>query len=317
MKNIFYLFIISLITIACTDSIDEWGHGEITLTAEVDNDTQSRGLWKGASVADMEATVWFNTESGVYPDNQNPSAPTYLPYRAQVKYATNGPTTIYVDGNTNNVLAYPTNNTTVYCVGFYPKNEWSTTDNANTIAKHAINGTEDLMFAAENNGTWQAPFEVQTYQHLLTWLTVVVRATDVDAANSWGNIESLQLVNPASLVNIELKSGSITYLGTPNNVPQTPLHGDLSIGVNNLGDVLCAPATSYTLKVKNKNIEDEKDIIVKLKDKDGKELTSADAARGHQYIINLYFNSFNDINAMCSLIPWNEENMDLNGQEDE
>ena len=99
MKKIFYIFITALMGIACTDSMEEWENGKITLTAEVDYDTNSRGLWKGASVANMEATVWFNTESGVYPDNQSPTPPTYLPYRANVKYATNGPTTIYVDGS--------------------------------------------------------------------------------------------------------------------------------------------------------------------------------------------------------------------------
>ena len=312
MKKIFYIFITALMGIACTDSMEEWENGKITLTAEVDNDTHSRSLWKGESVADMEATVWFNTESGVYPDNQNPTPPTYLPYRANVKYAMNGPTTIYVDGNTNNVLAYPTDNNPVYCVGFYPQEGWSTSDYTYTIAQHDIDGTVDLMFAEEKAGTWQAPFAVQTYQHLLTWLTVIVHATDMDAANSWGDIESLSLVNPNSLVNVNLTTSEISYVGNSNEVPHEALSGDLSIEPKQMGDILCAPAASYTLKVKTTNAE-EKEISVALKDKNGKALTDHTGAIGKQFIINLYFNSFNDINAMCSLVPWNEENMDLNG----
>ena len=314
MRKIFYIFITSLISIACTDSIDEWGSGTIALTAEVDYDTHSRNLWKGASVANMEATVWFNTEIGVYPDNQSPTPPTYLPYRANVKYATNGPTTIYVAGNTNQVLAYPTDNSPVYCVGFYPQDGWTTTDNTNEVATHSINGTEDLMFAAENHGTWGEPFEVQTYRHLLTWLTIIVHATDVDAANSWGDIESLSVVNPNSSVNVEMGgTGAISYVGNPNVVPESaPLVGDLSIVANHLGDVLCAPAVTYKLKVKTVNTA-EKEIEITLKNEHGGALTDPAYAIGKQFIVNLYFNSFNDISAMCSLIPWNEENMDLNG----
>lgn len=310
MKALIYLLIVVFGLSACSESVESvWKDTNIALFAEVNGIGSSRNVYKGESVANMEAAVWFSTISGEYPDNDAPEAPTYLPYRANVKYAADGPTTINV-GNTNNVLAYPTDNQTgVYCVGFYPQTGW--TSNDNKIAKHDITGTDDVMFALEKYGTWQEPFETQTYNHLLTWLTFVVHATDVDAAASWGNIQKFALVSPHSEVQITLKEGTIEYVGAPREMSVVATDTPLSVVADPLGDVLCAPATSYTLKIKTVG-GGEKEIQVTLNNENGEALTDYKDAVGRQFIVNLCFTSFNDINAMCSLIPWNEENVDLN-----
>lgn len=330
MKRYIYLLLTVCVISACTESFDGRAYEDIVLSAKVDAGIVSRNIvskiYKGESVANMEATVWFSTEKGIYPKNDSPVPPTYLPYRANVKYAESGPTTIPI-GNTENVLAYPVDDDPdtpegVYCVGFYPQSGWDTeklgdgtTDDK--VAIHDINGSEDLMFAEQQYGTWENPFEVQTYYHLLTWVTIVARATAPDAIDSWGNIESLSIVSPHSKVRITLDKtiagSAVEYIEGEADIPVINTSTPLSVLATPLGDVLCAPAISYQLEITTSN-GGKKGLSIPLEDENGIALSNENYAIGKQFIINLYFNSFNEINAMCSLIPWNEENIDLNGQ---
>lgn len=327
MKIYIYILLTVCIVSACSESFDDKGYEEIILTAKVDAEKASRSnstnnIYKGESVANMQASVWFSTEKGNYPNNDNPQPPTYLPYRANVEYAESGPTTIQI-ANTEKVLAYPVDDDPdtpegVYCVGFYPQNGWYTEQGEDGIAIHEIDGAADLMFAEQQYGTWEEPFDVQTYYHLLTWVTIVAHASAPDAINSWGNITSLDIVSPNSQVRITLnktiENSAVEYIGNPVEIPVVSSTSiPLSVVVKSIGDILCAPATSYKLKIATSKGGD-KELDIPLMNKDGESFSNKDYAIGKQFIINLYFNSFNEINAMCSLVPWNEENIDLNGQ---
>lgn len=314
-----------LVLAACEKNVDETIEAgtTISLSADVTTVDTSRSAFKGTSTKDMEASVWFSKERGTYVNNPDPQGPNFLPYRASVKYL-DGPTTVYVDPeNKNNPLSYPVENTPIYCVGLYPANGWVCDDGK--VAYHSIDGASDIMLAEQLEGTWENPFATQTYRHLLTWFKIEARAADVEAASQWGNITEICVTNPNNQAKITFatdknSSSIIEYTGASNTLyalndsTGTPL----SVTTKTVGELLCAPMTTVQLEIKTKSAvrEVERSISVDLYDENGNKLTDDNyisKAVGKLFIINLYFKSYEDIDAMCSLIPWNEQNVDLNG----
>ena len=326
-----FVIILSVLAIAaCEKNTEEYIGIErtISLSADVASVDTSRSAFKGTSTKDMEASVWFSNVCGTYTNNTNPQAPNYLPYRATVKYL-DGPTTVYVDPqNRNYPLSYPVErNSSAYCVGLYPANGWESSNG--TVASHTIDGTSDIMLAEQLEGSWENPFTTQTYRHLLTWFKIEARVADVEAASQWGNITQICVTNPHNTVKITFdkekdSSGNyestIEYTGGTNELYalNDSMGTPLSVNAKTVGELLCAPSASLQLKITTKSAVREmtSSINVDLYDENGIKLTANDYLSktvGKLFIINLYFKSYEDIDAVCSLIPWNEQNVDLNG----
>lgn len=278
-------------------------------------------VYTGTSAAGMEAAVWFSRECGVYEYNDAPQAPTFLPYRANVKYDNGSPTTVYVDPtNKNNPLTYPINDAAgneVYCVGLYPNSGWECADGKSV--SHAIDGATDIMFADQIVGSWETPFATQEYKHLLMWVKVEAEVVDQMAIHQWGALEDVTIESsngvsitfPTSgIANSTIEYAEdkieINVLGSAASLPLTSTS-------QMLGSLLCAPMSKIKLKVKTANIE-EKIIEVALNDLSGNVITSPAQTVGKLFIINLYFNAFHNIEATCNLVPWNEQNVDLVGK---
>lgn len=327
--RLFVIILSVLAIVACEKNVEEPIVGErtISLSADVASVDTSRSVFKGTSTKDMEASVWFSNVCGTYTYNANPSAPNYLPYRATVKYL-DGPTTVYVDPqNRNKPLSYPIENSSAYCVGLYPADGWESSDGK--VVSHAIDGSSDIMLAEQLEGSWERPFTTQTYRHLLTWVKIEARAADIEAISQWGNITQICVTNPHNKVEItfaeEMNSSStIEYTGAPNSLyalndsPGTPL----SVNAKTVGELLCAPFASIQLDITTKSAVRTvtKSITVDLYDENGNKLTAENYLShtvGKLFIINLYFKSYEDVDAVCSLIPWNEQNVDLNGTSNE
>jgi hypothetical protein len=108
---------------------------------------------------------------------------------------------------------------------------------------------------------------------------------------------------------------TITYTGDSESLDAFTDATGLALSVTPMdlgGDLLCAPSKEVTLSIKTTTAE--RTITVPLKDVNGNVLTDADylsKAVGKLFIVNLYFAPFKDIDATCSLIPWNEQNVDL------
>lgn len=277
-------------------------------------------VYTGTSAAGMEAAVWFSRECGVYEYNDAPQAPTFLPYRANVKYENGSPTTVYVDPtNKNNPLTYPINDAAgneVYCVGLYPNSGWVCADGKSV--SHAIDGATDIMFADQIVGSWETPFATQEYKHLLMWVKVEAEVVDQMAIHQWGALENVSIESsnsvaitfPTSGVNSTIEYAEekveINALGSVTSLPLTSTS-------QMLGSLLCAPTAKVKLKVKTENAE-ERVIEVALNDLNGNVITSPEQTVGKLFIINLYFNAFHNIEATCNLVPWNEQNVDLVGK---
>lgn len=320
--------LVALSLVSCNKGLDiqpdipNDGEQTITLSADVRSMARTRvvdaDVFTGTSADGMEATVWFSKECGVFEDNDNPQAPTFVPYRSLVKYDSGSPTTVYVDPqNKNFPLTYPINDAVsndVYCVGLYPTSGWESADG--TEATHAIDGKTDIMFADQIVGSWEKPFATQQYKHLLTWLKVEVKVAEVNAIEQWGAIEKLSVETSNSLtitfpttsagsstVEYSTSKSEIDLLGGGSSLP-------LTITAQQVGSMLCAPSTSIRLKIGTEKV-DEKIVDVVLRDTNGNSITSIEQTVGKLFIINIYFDTLNNIEATCSLIPWNEQNVDL------
>ena len=306
-----YLYIcLGVILSGCTNSFVETEKTyPISLSANItgmESMSRSTMLVTGSSMAGNTAAVFFSLDSNVY--KHDPQEPHFLPFRTTSLTYLEGATTIYSSTNMTNPLTYPLDGEkqTVYCVGLHPDSGWNIADDYKS-ASRTIDGKTDLMFAKRISGTWQTPLPKQTYRHLLTWIRVTIRAMDMETATYWGKVNSIQLVNPYNQFSIILESGSVVPGVDTNRLEIVTQTLPLDVVFQDIGSKLCAPATSYQLIVRTER--QEKTITVKLKNLDGTDFTGD--ASGKQFIINLYFYPFNSIEAESFLVPWNEQNEDL------
>ena len=317
MKKIIAILPIIFLLLSCSKTDEDKEPRNICLSASIEESmaVSSKAVvanpYYGSTSAGLRAGVWFSTVDGVYENNPSPEAPIYIPYHADVEYAPDGMATIYKDpDNKIDPLTYPTDNTPVYCVGVYPRDGWTLTAGSDT-AIHVINGVDDIMYADHKSGSWQNPIQAQVYKHKLTMLQVVARSTSFESPESWGKINKITIVSPHDKIEIDLKTDAVTYTGpqTPMDAMDTPL--DLDIIPVKVGSVMCAPAKEYKMIVESERSY-ERNVNIVLENEAGVALSSSEAAIGKFFIINLYFNSFNDIDAQCVLVPWIEEEIELN-----
>lgn len=260
----------------------------------------------------LESAVWFSNSKTAFP--HAPVSPTYLPCHTEIAFESSAIT--YADytpagSATPFSLTYPVDNSPVYCVGFHPADGWQCADGVNV--SHAINGQDDLMFASAIEGTWDKHFKSLDYKHLLTWVKVSVCAMTMETARQWGKVTDVTIKCKSRLdINLSKSSANVTYGGEPQymTIFNDPAGKELNLTSQELGSVLCDPATEYEVTIKTQN-STPKTLTVKLTDLDYNELTSPDQAAGKLFILSLYFNPFNIIEGTCTLNYWNDQNEDL------
>ena len=82
--------------------------------------------------------------------------------------------------------------------------------------------------------------------------------------------------------------------------------------VNSIASLLLAPAKEYEITVVTEKVT--RTVKVPLKDNNDVALTDAnykEKIMGKMVLITLYFNSFVDIDAACSLVPMTEQEEEL------
>lgn len=315
-----------LLFVSCNNDIETFpfDNHEISLSATVADMAVTRagyagngnGVYTGESATNLKAAIWFSNTIGEFPQNNAPSAPTYIPCRTSITYGAN-PIPVYPI-NMSQPLTYPvgTSPDPVYCVGLHPADGWES-ENGN-IATRDIDGNSDIMLAEQIMGKWDSPLATQQYKHLLTWLDLEMRATSAEAIEQWGKVKKVSVISPNSEVQIQFSksadangnigNSTISYIGSEKEL--VALDDDsgvkLDFAYKNAGSLLCAPAKSYKLHIVTEHRT--KDVEVTLKTEDYNDITDA---KGKLFIINLYFTPYNDIDATCSLVPWNEQNIDI------
>ena len=288
----------------------------ISLSAVVDevkimSRTANDGAYTGTVPSNenkLEAAVWFSLTSGKYPNT--PSTDTHLPIHTNINYVSG--TATFPDDE-NYTPKYPTNNDPVYCVGFYPKSDWSSIENFSK-ATHAINGKQDLMFAPQISGNWNNHFQSQHFRHLLTWLKVCVCTTSPEAGSYWGKLKNLKFKDLPQSLTIDLSKDSVTFSEPQDlSIMNSTEEVELEIVAKEVASVFCQPQntqnTPYKLLIECTNATAE--ISIRLE-----ALSEGDAGllaypAGLQYVLTLFFHPFNVVEGVCTLNAWNAQNEDL------
>lgn len=288
----------------------------------------------------LEVALWFSYQPGSY--SHNPAFPQWIPCMTTMNYnsSTAEDVSCMVDEESK-ILQYPIATDpnysevgdNVYCVGFYPADEgWEyssveTENGSENSAKHAIDGSKDLMFAEQMVGSYSSNFSTQTYNHLLTWVKINLSASSFNAAQVWGCVDWMKIESPAQTVKITFsedldngkpKASSVAFEGEAKELSfKLPEDKSLSLTTRTFAQAFCAPpavggqnnSCGYKIKVKTENLE-EKEVFVELKTEKG-EPVSGDYAKGKLFVINLRFNDIRVIEGVCTLKQWEDQSNDI------
>ena len=161
------------------------------------------------------------------------------------------------------------------------------------------------MYAPQISGKWNQQFGTANnslvFQHMLTWLKVVICATSYDAIDAWGSVTSITL-NTAKEIELSPIDNSVTFSSDQQTFELLNTPKELSILQNNAGSVFIAPSSdSIKLTIK---AEDGRIATVHVNSAEG-------FKSGCQYIVVLYFDSLSVVDALCTLESWENQNDNL------
>ena len=337
-RNIIYIATLLCMALAsCGDKGDvlsDPNNREIALRAtveEIKTIMRSEGAYIGttpSSINNLDAAVWFSLESGYYPEElpdtaseemKALSAETNIPVHGEINYQS-GTATFPDSENEASQPKYPTTDHSVYCVGLYPKDDWTVSADGR-YATHDISGTEDIMFAPEISGKWDKHFTTQRYHHMLTWLKVCVCTTTAEASNYWGKLQEITLKDMPKYLTLDLsipESDSFktkfvsSFSDTTEDkvIMQSDEGLTMDIITQDVASVFCKPQQTYTLSITCEN-GITKDIPITLSVLEGEDESLLEHPSGLQYLLILYFHPFDVVEGVCTLNAWNAQNEDL------
>ena len=338
-----YIILVTTLTLAACSNQTPYDHGNepiannIALRAtveEIEVATRSEVTpftGRVSSANPLNAEVWFSFDANTY-DNA-PQSPTWLPIHSTINFRGEvvDPKPYTDASDEEHPLKYPTGTDSdkkVYCVGLAPVSvdgsRWESTDNK--VATRPINGKEDLMFAPRIEGTWRQRFEIQQYEHLLTWVKINIIATSTEAIESWGKVKRIAIISNDG-VEVTLGSDVIDYTDTFTElevISTTEPAVDLSTVITPIGSTLSSPPTStttldnddntlaYRVKVTTE-LGGDKEISVGITDFEDNAISTADrtVTCGKLYILELRFNEYDIVNGVCTLNSWQNQNENI------
>lgn len=348
MRRIFpyiSVFVLSLAFAACT-RIDKPQDRAIKLYFASDNlqvETKAEAEAFGSAPTEQTpftADVWFSLTKGKYEDNPSANEELSIPAKVPVIFTSTQATDAIWEGKN---LLYPLDpdkpqQDPVYCVGLYPGEsagdpDWGdelTDNDSKTKFTHAINGSQDLMFADQIEGSYNENFAPQNYKHLLTWIKVNVSATSAEAAKVWGQVKELSVDSRESSVEVIVSDDSatkITFGGNPLAISATNVRDKNPEGLSVIGQTVASlfcsgPYTEvinsnnssdplgYWITVSTNKITDAKSVFVPITWDSGIPADERDP-KGKLFIINLYFNEVSVVSGVCTLHYWEDTAEDL------
>lgn len=324
MKRLLSYLFCGLILASCTekDHADDTSRN-IQMRAyigEASGETRSVVVadpWKGTMPSNLKTLpvrLLFSLESGVY--SSVPTSLNFLPCHTTLTYSSNSPKDPDVvkytpEGGSEQTgqPKYPStrdsegNPTLVYCTGLYPQKGWAVARDGKTASIN-IDGSVDVMYASEISGSIDSHFGPQNYLHQLTWIKLYVCATTHEAAELWENIEEVSIASKDQ-VTVDLKTGELTPTG--NIIDYTTHTGSIPLEtiVASVGSIFCAPASSYTVKIKTSNSNETQNVTINAPD--GAESFKS----GNLYVLEVYFTT-TEVKGACTLAQWEYQDEDLN-----
>ena len=285
----------------------------------------------------LTVAVWASTTSSSYPDTPGKDGSEGAGYDVEKHTAITffGPDPHLLDD-----AIYPkvVGTPPVYFVGFHPSTSWNT--DSNTQASYTFNGSQDVMFAPEISGMFNAANENYAhpahfhFYHLLTWLKVEVKAFDAITTKVWGKITSLQLKNTQNHVEVDLStvpdtSSPVKETNINNVKGETTFSGSANLYFYESGSdnvlgatpyalpyddfeeaayILCAPVdavatpatTEYTLIV---NTENRANVEIPIDLKTAEDAYYSGTTMGRQFTVQLTFTR-NNIMVTAAVNDW-------------
>lgn len=319
MKISSYILLLAsaLMLLSCEDSIDQARGRKIALSAavrELGLEVRSADVYTGDTP--LESKLLCSFESGEYlhePGDLN------IPCHTDITYLESGQTFVRYKGKD---LVYPPSaDQNVYFVGLYPATDWGEDDGwkvnaSGTSAIHPVDGTSDLMFAAEKYANWdsrEAP--VQEYRHLLTWVRILASANTIDAASQWGTIEKVTIksspdvtVSFPSTVSYQEPTADITVYEKRSGSEGMPI----SITTSEVGSVLISPQLSMSVTVHTSLFPDGLTIPeIRLRNTSNHEITEISDVEGNLFVLNLNFTPMSIVEGVCTLTYWQDLDEDI------
>ncbi|WP_288208138.1 fimbrillin family protein [uncultured Parabacteroides sp.] len=185
---------------------------------------------------------------------------------------------------------YPADGSTIYMIGIAPQPENAI---SNGTVNYTITGDEDIMFAEEISGKKKEDTptskELQ-FKHLLTQLKIQVIAENQDAIDAWGTITSIQVLDAATELNLDL-GGTIAEASDPKK-KALDLNGfstEMDIPSDNAKDAgycMLLPLNNSVYKILVKTSKNDTGVTIPPAN-----LTKLDASTA--YTIKLTFKSTN------------------------
>ncbi|MBR5301039.1 MAG: fimbrillin family protein [Bacteroidales bacterium] len=309
-----HMYILAALMICgCVKNIETpAGECDIMLKASVSNvqvstKTKAVNAYEGSVPSEkhiLETDLWFSLNSGDYSTAVPTDELTNVPCHTYATFNSGDITPIFYNDNNTQPLKYPTSGAPVYCVGLYPKGVW---EFANGRFEADVTGEQDLMLAPEISGQWNAQFGTNEtnspkFNHVLTWLKVVLCATSYAAIENWGEITDVTVKGLPTRIFAQ-KDGSVTFGNTTQDIMLIPDGKSYPLSITNidLGAITCAPADSYTFTIETADgMKAQKTMSI-----DG------GFKAGYQYVMVLYFDSLTVIDGVCTLVPWENQNDNL------
>lgn len=326
MKRVFTYLSILILSTACVDDFENNESIEpcnIRMAATIGNPiTQTRALpdaipWRGTTPKEgnpLEVKLLMSLESGLY--EQTPTSTNFLPCHTSIKYIDSSfsdPEDVEYTPAGGSLMTgkpkYPTTRDAndelhkVYCSGLYPKDGWTIThsDGAST-ASIAVDGSQDIMYASEIEGSRDKNFKPQTYDHVLTWIRVRVCSMSQAATEVWGNVERVW-INSAETLNVNLKTKELSGANSNDHLIHDTVV-PLDTSVTSVGSIFCVPATSYSVKIKVSNFVEPKTVTI------NPPAGASSFLPGRLYVLEVYFDT-TQTEGSCSLIHWDYDDEDL------
>lgn len=240
MKQLFFSLLAVAAMASCSKSElsmrpeIETGDVEIMATTDAKSiDATTRAPFEGAIAADNElkARVFTtNAEGGKKFDSANLYADGTMTF-SSVK-TDDAPNNKPYDatGFTGSIF-YPANGSTIYLCGLYPadltlENVKYSGDNDLTYGTATISGIEDFMLAPEVSSTKEDALKKiypnLAFKHMLTKLTIKVKAENEAAKNAWGEIEKITVKEVNSKIQVNLGEAK-TYAASSPSAYSNPI----------------------------------------------------------------------------------------------
>lgn len=182
----------------------------IYLSASFEQPVESRTPYLSSPVPTpdevLHAAVWATTTSGVYigTNKNGKNSNDEVDIHATADFNDGEPKLL-------NAAVYPKSGVSVDFIGLHPNEGWTTENNAGLKAEFTFNGSQDVMFAPKETGTYAEKNDIDNvltleFKHLLTWLRIKIKAEEgmeEQVAKSWGKVKSIS-VGSATKVSIDL-----------------------------------------------------------------------------------------------------------------